>query len=132
MSYVAVTPSTIACLTLSLAFAAFQASNVLIPQWLQSNMGYTATWAGYATGLTGVLAVGVLVASTAVLSAGAAASGQSASAKLAAVADTVAIPVGAEVTVRVRVDVSGGAVNAVAAMLSYPQEVVFLFSLENC
>jgi DHA2 family multidrug resistance protein len=47
----------IACLTLPLAFAAFQASNVLIPQWLQSNMGYTATWAGYATGLTGVLAV---------------------------------------------------------------------------
>ena len=46
-----------ACLTLPLAFGAFQASNVLIPQWLQSNMGYTATWAGYISGMTGVLAV---------------------------------------------------------------------------
>jgi DHA2 family multidrug resistance protein len=46
-----------ACLTLPLAFAAFQASNVLVPQWLQSNMGYTATWAGYISGMTGVLAV---------------------------------------------------------------------------
>ena len=46
-----------ACLTLPLAFAAFQASNVLVPQWLQSNMGYTATWAGYISGFTGVLAV---------------------------------------------------------------------------
>jgi MFS transporter, DHA2 family, multidrug resistance protein len=46
-----------ACLTLPLAFAAFQAVNVLVPQWLQSNMGYTATWAGYIAGFTGVLAV---------------------------------------------------------------------------
>jgi DHA2 family multidrug resistance protein len=46
-----------ACLTLPLAFAAFQASNVLVPQWLQSNMGYTATWAGYISGMTGILAV---------------------------------------------------------------------------
>ena len=46
-----------ACLTLPLAFAAFQAVNVLVPQWLQSNMGYTATWAGYISGFTGVLAV---------------------------------------------------------------------------
>lgn len=46
-----------ACLTLPLAFAAFQAVNVLVPQWLQTNMGYTATSAGYITGLTGVLAV---------------------------------------------------------------------------
>ncbi|HWT12691.1 MAG TPA: DHA2 family efflux MFS transporter permease subunit [Allosphingosinicella sp.] len=46
-----------ACLTLPLAFGAFQASNVLIPQWLQLNMGYTATWAGYISGMTGVLAV---------------------------------------------------------------------------
>jgi DHA2 family multidrug resistance protein len=46
-----------ACLTLPLAFAAFQAINVLVPQWLQSNMGYTATWAGYIAGFTGVLAV---------------------------------------------------------------------------
>ena len=46
-----------ACLTLPLAFAAFQAVNVLVPQWLQSNMGYTATWAGYIAGMTGILAV---------------------------------------------------------------------------
>ena len=46
-----------ACLTLPLAFAAFQAINVLVPQWLQTNMGYTATWAGYIAGFTGVLAV---------------------------------------------------------------------------
>lgn len=46
-----------ACLTLPLAFAAFQAVNVLVPQWLQSNMGYTATWAGYISGFTGILAV---------------------------------------------------------------------------
>ena len=30
---------------------------MLAPQWLQSNMGYTATWAGYISGMTGVLAV---------------------------------------------------------------------------
>jgi MFS transporter, DHA2 family, multidrug resistance protein len=46
-----------ACLTLPLAFAAFQASNVLVPQWLQANMGYTATWAGYISGMTGIFAV---------------------------------------------------------------------------
>jgi DHA2 family multidrug resistance protein len=33
------------------------ASNVLTPLWLQSYMGYTASWAGYATAWTGVLAV---------------------------------------------------------------------------
>lgn len=46
-----------ACLTLPLAYGAFMASNVLVPQWLQLNMGYTATWAGYISGMTGVLAV---------------------------------------------------------------------------
>ena len=46
-----------ACLTLPLAFGAFQAINVLVPLWLQTNMGYTATWAGYIAGFTGVLAV---------------------------------------------------------------------------
>ena len=33
------------------------AANVLTPLWLQSYMGYTATWAGFATAWTGVLAV---------------------------------------------------------------------------
>jgi MFS transporter, DHA2 family, multidrug resistance protein len=43
--------------TLSLTFGAFFASVVLIPLWLQTSMGYTATWAGYAGALNGVLAV---------------------------------------------------------------------------
>ncbi|HZZ36495.1 MAG TPA: DHA2 family efflux MFS transporter permease subunit, partial [Caulobacteraceae bacterium] len=44
-------------ITISLTFGAFFSSIVLIPLWLQSNMGYTATWAGYATAFGGVLAV---------------------------------------------------------------------------
>jgi DHA2 family multidrug resistance protein len=47
----------VAVLSLSLAFAAFFASAVLIPLWLQSSMGYTATYAGYVTAFTGVGAV---------------------------------------------------------------------------
>ncbi len=43
--------------TLSLTFGAFFASVVLTPLWLQTSMGYTATWAGYAGCLNGVLAV---------------------------------------------------------------------------
>jgi MFS transporter, DHA2 family, multidrug resistance protein len=43
--------------TLSLTFGAFFASVVLLPLWLQTNMGYTATWAGYAAAFQGVLAV---------------------------------------------------------------------------
>ncbi|MDZ5649260.1 DHA2 family efflux MFS transporter permease subunit [Nitrospirillum sp. BR 11828] len=46
-----------AVLTISLGFGAFFGATVLTPLWLQSNMGYTATWAGYATAATGVLAV---------------------------------------------------------------------------
>ena len=30
---------------------------MLVPLWLQANMGYTATWAGYISGMTGILAV---------------------------------------------------------------------------
>lgn len=48
---------TIAVMSLSFAFATFFASAVLIPQWLQVSMGYTATYAGYATAFTGVAAV---------------------------------------------------------------------------
>jgi DHA2 family multidrug resistance protein len=43
--------------TYAFGFGAFFASIVLLPLWLQSNMGYTATWAGYATGIMGILAV---------------------------------------------------------------------------
>ncbi|MCY1669675.1 DHA2 family efflux MFS transporter permease subunit [Novosphingobium sp. SL115] len=46
-----------ASLTYSVAFGAFFATVVLIPLWLQQNMGYTATWAGYATGIMGIFAV---------------------------------------------------------------------------
>lgn len=44
-------------LTVSLAFGAYFGATVLTPLWLQSNMGYTATWAGYATATTGIFAV---------------------------------------------------------------------------
>lgn len=43
----------VAVLTLAFGFGAFFGSIVLIPQWLQSNMGYTATWAGYLTATMG-------------------------------------------------------------------------------
>lgn len=43
----------IATMSLAFAFAAFFGSIVLIPQWLQINMGYTATWAGYLTATMG-------------------------------------------------------------------------------
>jgi DHA2 family multidrug resistance protein len=43
--------------TLALAFGAFFASNVLTPLWLQTQMGYTATLAGYATAGFGVTAL---------------------------------------------------------------------------
>jgi DHA2 family multidrug resistance protein len=48
---------TASVLALAFAFGTFFTSAVIIPQWLQSSLGYTATWAGYATALTGVSAV---------------------------------------------------------------------------
>ena len=44
-----------AATTYAVGFGGFFASIVLLPLWLQSNMGYTATWAGYATGHHGHL-----------------------------------------------------------------------------
>lgn len=41
----------------SASFAAFFASIVLLPMWLQINQGYTATWAGYAMAVNGIFAV---------------------------------------------------------------------------
>jgi len=61
---------TTAVLALSLGFGAIFGMNVLTPLWLQSYMGYTATWAGLATAWSGVLAVaaapvaGLLIAKT--------------------------------------------------------------------
>jgi DHA2 family multidrug resistance protein len=43
--------------SLSLMFGIFFGSIVLTPLWLQQQMGYTATWAGYATAPMGILAV---------------------------------------------------------------------------
>ena len=48
---------TSAVITLSVTYGAFFSSIVLVPLWLQTNMGYTATWTGYVTALSGVLAV---------------------------------------------------------------------------
>ncbi len=47
---------TVGVITLSITFGAYFASIILIPLWLQTSMGYTATWAGYATA-GGILAV---------------------------------------------------------------------------
>jgi DHA2 family multidrug resistance protein len=47
----------VSMITLALAFGAFFATNVMTPLWLQGQMGYTSTWAGYATGMVGVLAI---------------------------------------------------------------------------
>jgi DHA2 family multidrug resistance protein len=48
---------TASVLTLCVAFAGLFASMVLTPLWLQGNMGYTASWSGYAAAANGVLAV---------------------------------------------------------------------------
>lgn len=47
----------VSVVTISAAFAAFFAVNVLTPLWLQSFMGYTSSNAGQATAWTGVFAV---------------------------------------------------------------------------
>lgn len=43
--------------TMSLCFGSYFASIVVIPQWLQMSMGYTATWAGIITALTAFAAL---------------------------------------------------------------------------
>lgn len=48
---------TVGTLAVAVCFGTFFASIVLLPQWLQLNLGYTATWAGYATAFIGVMAV---------------------------------------------------------------------------
>lgn len=47
----------VSTLSLSLMFGLFFGNIVLTPLWLQQMMGYTATWAGYATAPMGILAV---------------------------------------------------------------------------
>jgi len=48
---------TVSVTALAFSFGTFFASVVIIPQWLQSTMGYTATDAGFVTAFNGVLAV---------------------------------------------------------------------------
>ena len=45
----------IGTLSLTLGYAAFFAINIILPQWLQTQMGYTAIWAGLAAAPMGVL-----------------------------------------------------------------------------
>lgn len=44
-------------IALVFAYAAFFAIGLLIPLWLQRNLGYTSTWAGFATAPLGVIPV---------------------------------------------------------------------------
>ena len=48
---------TFSMLALVFTYGAFFVTLVIIPQWLQSQLGYTATWAGYAMAWNGVAAV---------------------------------------------------------------------------
>jgi DHA2 family multidrug resistance protein len=45
------------CVIMALSFGSFFAGVVAVPQWLQANMGYTATKAGFVTALNAVTAV---------------------------------------------------------------------------
>ena len=47
----------ISAVSMALGYGAFMAANVLTPNWLQSNMGYTATQAGMATSTLGLCAI---------------------------------------------------------------------------
>ena len=47
----------VSTITLALMFGLFFGNIVLTPLWLQQMMGYTATWAGFATAPIGILAV---------------------------------------------------------------------------
>jgi len=44
-------------LAVTLGYAAFFSINVLVPQWLQRYLGYTATWAGFAAAPIGLLPI---------------------------------------------------------------------------
>ncbi len=48
---------TLGTITLSLSFALFFGSIVLLPLWLQQSMGYTATWAGLALAPVGLFSI---------------------------------------------------------------------------
>jgi DHA2 family multidrug resistance protein len=42
---------------MAIAFGGFFAANVLLPLWMQTNLGYNATWAGRVTAFGGIMAV---------------------------------------------------------------------------
>jgi MFS transporter, DHA2 family, multidrug resistance protein len=44
-------------MVMSLAYGSFFSGVVLVPLWLQTNLGYTATWAGRATAFQGIFAI---------------------------------------------------------------------------
>lgn len=46
----------LASVFLAITFAVYFGTIVLLPLWLQTNLGYTATWSGYAIALTGISA----------------------------------------------------------------------------
>jgi DHA2 family multidrug resistance protein len=48
---------TIGTVAMVLGYAAFFSIALLVPLWLQQNLGYTATWAGFATAPLGVIPV---------------------------------------------------------------------------
>lgn len=48
---------TVGAVTLAVAYGVFFGNVVLLPLWLQSNMGYTATYAGLVTAPVGILAI---------------------------------------------------------------------------
>jgi len=48
---------TFSTIALMFTYGAFFASLVIIPQWLQTSLGYTATWAGWATATNGMSAL---------------------------------------------------------------------------
>ncbi|PEQ12797.1 MFS transporter [Novosphingobium sp. PC22D] len=48
---------TASTLSLTFAFGTYFSSIVIIPQWLQTSLGYTATWAGFVMAFSGVLAL---------------------------------------------------------------------------
>jgi len=47
----------VSAIGMALTVGSFFSSVVLIPLWLQTNMGYTATWSGYAMAFQGILGV---------------------------------------------------------------------------
>ena len=47
----------LAMVCMALMIGSFFAINVIAPEWMQINLGWTATWAGNATGMIGILAI---------------------------------------------------------------------------